>query len=75
MKNPTYFKDHYWRVKKWLDAHPDYLKNYRHNNHDCIATLKKDNKEPEKRFSQENRAELIETRLIEMERIFKTLPC
>lgn len=74
-KNPTYFKNRYQRHKERLDAHPDYLKNYHHNNHDGTVAHKKDNKEPEKRFSPKDRAELMEARLIEMERFFNALPC
>ena len=74
-KNPTYFKNDYPRLKEWLNAHPDYLKNYRHNNHDCIAAHNKDNRGPEKSSSSENRAELMEARLIEIERFFRALPC
>lgn len=74
-KNPTYFKDRYPRLKVWLDAHPDYLKDYRHNNHDCITAHKKDSKGPEKIFSPTTSAELMEARLVEMERFFRSLPC
>lgn len=74
-KNPTYFKNRYKHTRKWLDAHPDYLKNYRHNNHDCIAANKEDSKGPEKISSPKTHAEMMEARLIEIERFFRSLPC
>ena len=73
-KNPTYFQGQYPRVKEWLDKNPDYLKNYRRNHPPRSGTHKK--KDPGRKHISplEVRADL-EARIVEMEQLFRTLPC
>jgi hypothetical protein len=73
-KNPTYFQGHYPRVKKWRDAHPGYLKNYRRNNPTQSGAHKKEDSGQNEISSFEVRAHL-EARIVEMEQFFRTLPC
>lgn len=73
-KNPKYFQGHYSRLKRWLDKHPDYLKNYRHNNQNHGRIHKKEETRPKEILPLEAHAGL-EARIVEMEQIFRNLPC
>lgn len=73
-QNPAYFQGQYPRVKKWLDEHPDYLKNYRRNNPTQSGVHKKEDPVQKEISSFEVRAHL-EARVVEMEQFFRNLPC
>jgi len=73
-KNPTYFHGQYPRVKQWLDEHPGYLKKYRRNKRKHPGTYNK-KKKRRKAVSLPELRSLLETRVVEIEQIFRNLPC
>jgi hypothetical protein len=73
-ENPTYFHNHYKRVKEWLKAHPDYLKNYRRSKLNGPGKDRIKEQKRKKLSPFEVRAEL-EARIVGMEQLFKNLPC
>jgi len=73
-ENPNYFRGRYPHLKEWLADNPDYLKNYRQSNKNHLKPCTQEDT-PRKRLSSPVVRASLESRLVEMEKFFRTLPC
>ena len=75
-RNPDYFRNDYPRVKRWLDQHPGYLKQYRQTH---LEYMKKNReiqrvRDRKKRLCLDIQAE-ISIKPLEIPLLFSKLPC